>query len=149
QVYAVNVRGLVLCIKHAIPLLKRRGGSIINMASRVGIRPNPLRSAYGSSKFAVRGITECVSQEVGAHGIRVNALCPGAVDTELFRSIARERAAAEGRDVETYIDAAYRRAATLRRLVSLDDVAGTALFLASDASAAITGESIKVDAGRS
>ncbi len=70
-----NVRGTILCIKYAVPLMRRRGGgSIVNMSSLMGLRGYPARSAYTASKFAVLGITEAVAQEVGVDNIRVNAL---------------------------------------------------------------------------
>jgi NAD(P)-dependent dehydrogenase (short-subunit alcohol dehydrogenase family) len=146
---AVNVRGLLLCIKYAIPLMRAAGGgSIINMSSLMGLRGYPMRSAYAASKFAVIGITESVAHEVGVHGIRVNALCPGAVSGELMDRVVARRAEAEQRAPEEILKTAYLDVSALRRWVTPDQVASTALFLASDASGAITGERIKVDAGR-
>ena len=146
---AINIRGTIMCIKHAVPLLRLRGGgSIINMSSLMGLRGYPMRSAYTATKFAVIGITEAVAQEVGQHNIRVNALCPGAVNGALMQRVIAARAAAEGRPAEEIIQVNYTDKAALRRWVEPEEVADAALFLASAASGSITGERIRVDAGR-
>jgi NAD(P)-dependent dehydrogenase (short-subunit alcohol dehydrogenase family) len=149
ETVAINIRGVMLCIKHAVPLLKRRGGgSIINMSSLMGLRGYPMRAAYTATKFAVLGITEAVAQEVGSDRIRVNALCPGAVNGELMKRVIAERSRKENRPPEEIIRINYTDKAALRRWVEPEEVAEVALFLASDASAAITGDRFRVDAGR-
>ena len=149
ETMAINVRGTLLCIKYAVPRMRARGGgSIINMSSLMGLRGTPMRSAYTASKFAVLGITDAVSQEVGVDNIRVNALCPGAVNGELMQRVIASRVAAEGRSADEIARANYTDKASLRRWVEPDEVAAAALFLASAASAAITGERLRVDAGR-
>jgi NAD(P)-dependent dehydrogenase (short-subunit alcohol dehydrogenase family) len=149
EALAVNVRGLLLCIKHAVPEMRRRhGGSIINMSSRLGLKGYPMRSVYVASKFAVIGITQSVAAEVGVYGIRVNALCPGAVSGELMDSVVARRAREEKRSPEEIVKASYTDVAALRRWVEPEEVAQAALFLASDASTAITGTHLVVDAGR-
>jgi NAD(P)-dependent dehydrogenase (short-subunit alcohol dehydrogenase family) len=146
---AVNIRGVLLCTKYAIPLMKRTGGgSIINMSSLMGLRGYPMRSAYAASKFAVIGITESVAHEVGVEGIRVNALCPGAVHGDLMDRVIARRVQAEGRSKEEIIKTAYTDVAALRKWVEPEEIAQAALFLATEASNAITGDRIKVDAGR-
>ena len=108
-----------------------------------------MRSAYTASKYAVLGITDAVAQEVGVDNIRVNALCPGAVNGELMqRVIAARVAGAKAARPEDIIRANYTDKASLRRWVEPEEVAAAALFLASPASAAITGERLRVDAGR-
>ena len=148
ETMAINVRGVILCIKHGLPLMKRQGGSIINMSSRLGLKGYPMRSPYVASKFAVIGITQSVSFEVGVHGIRVNALCPGAVKGALMDRVIAARAETEGRPAEQIVKESYTDMAALRKWVEPEDVAQAALFLASDAAGAITGESILVDCGR-
>jgi NAD(P)-dependent dehydrogenase (short-subunit alcohol dehydrogenase family) len=149
ETVAINIRGVILCIKYAVPSLRRRGGgSIINMSSLTGLRGYPMRSAYTATKFAVIGITEAVAQEVGVDRIRVNALCPGAVNGELMQRVIAARVATENRPAEEIIRVNYTDKAALRRWVEPEEVAAAALFLASDAAAAITGERIRVDAGR-
>lgn len=146
---ASNVRGTILCIKYAVPLLRRRGGgAIVNMSSLMGLRGYPMRSAYTASKFAVLGITEAVAQEVGVDNIRVNALCPGAVNGALMQRVIASRSAAENRPPEEIIRVNYTDKAALRRWVEPEEVAEAALFLASPASGPITGERLRVDAGR-
>lgn len=146
---AVNVRGVLLCTKYAIPLMRRTGGgSVINMSSLMGLRGYPMRSAYSASKFAVIGITESVAHEVGQYRIRVNALCPGAVRGELMDRVIARRAQVEGRSEDEIIRTAYTDTAALRKWVEPEEVADAALFLAGDGASAITGESLKVDGGR-
>lgn len=149
ETMAINIRGTILCIKHCIPLMRKRGGgSIINMSSLMGLRGYPMRSAYAATKFAVIGITESVAQEVGVHNIRVNALCPGAVNGDLMQRVIAARVAKENRPAEEIIRVNYTDKAALRRWVEPEEVARVALFLASDESSSITSECIKVDAGR-
>ncbi|MDA0675686.1 MAG: SDR family oxidoreductase [Proteobacteria bacterium] len=148
KVMAVNVRALMLCIKYAIPLLKRQGGSIINMSSRMGLHAKPNKSPYAASKFAVFGITQSVAQEVGVHGIRVNAICPGGTDTAMWRHVIAERAQHRGVPEAEVIRTGFVDNAALRRIINPREVAEAALFLASDAASAITGIALKVDAGR-
>jgi NAD(P)-dependent dehydrogenase (short-subunit alcohol dehydrogenase family) len=149
ETMAINVRGLITCIKHAVPLLKRTpGSSIVNMSSLMGLRGYPMRSAYTASKFAVIGITEAVAQELGPHGIRVNALCPGAVHGDLMKRVIASRSAAEGRMPEEIIKVNYTDKAALRRWVEPEEVAAVALFLAGPGAASVTGDRIRIDAGR-
>ena len=146
---ASNVRGTILCIKYAVPLMRRRGGgAIVNMSSLMGLRGYPMRSAYTASKFAVLGITEAVAQEVGVDNIRVNALCPGAVNGALMQRVIATRSKAENRPAEEIIRVNYTDKAALRRWVEPEEVAEAALFLAGPASGPITGERLRVDAGR-
>ncbi|HVE49236.1 MAG TPA: SDR family oxidoreductase [Casimicrobiaceae bacterium] len=150
ETMAINVRGTLLCIKYAVPRMRARGGgSIINMSSLMGLRGTPMRSAYTASKYAVLGITDAVSQEVGIDNIRVNALCPGAVNGELMQRVIAARVKAEGRPADEIIRVHYTDSSSLRRWVEPEEVAEAALFLASPKSAAITGERLRVDAGRS
>jgi NAD(P)-dependent dehydrogenase (short-subunit alcohol dehydrogenase family) len=149
ETMAINIRGTILGIKHAVPHMRRRGGgAIINMSSLMGLRGYPMRAAYTATKFAVIGITEAVAHEVGVDNIRVNALCPGAINGELMQRVIAARVKAESRPAEEIIRVNYTDKAALRRWVEPEEVAEVALFLASDASSSLTGERIKVDAGR-
>jgi hypothetical protein len=149
ETMAINVRGTLLCIKYAVPRMRARGGgAIINMSSLMGLRGTPMRSAYTASKYAVLGITDAVAQEVGVDNIRVNALCPGAVNGDLMQRVVAARVAAEGKGPDEIIRANYTDKASLRRWVEPAEVAAAALFLASPAASAITGERLRVDAGR-
>ena len=148
ETFAINVRGVLLCIKHAVPLLKHRGGAIINMSSVMGLRGYPNRSAYTASKFAVIAITESVAHEVGQLGIRVNALCPGAVSGELMDRVVAARAHQEGRSRDEIIKQSYTDVAAMRRWVDPEEIAATALAMAGPAFSAVTGQSLRVDCGR-
>ena len=148
QVIAINVRGVILCTKHGIPLLKRDGGAIVNMSSRVGYHGTPLQSHYAASKFAVRGITESVAHEVGPLGIRVNSLCPGTVETERLHERVAKRAKTSGRRAQEIMETTFIKPAALGRTIAPDEIAQAAIFLATDASSAITGTHLKIDAGR-
>jgi len=146
---AINLRGAMLCMKYAGRVMcEQKSGSIVNVSSLMGLKGYPMRSAYSATKFALIGMTEAFAHEVGPHGVRVNALCPGAVHGELMERVLARRAEAEGRPVDDIIKENYTDPAALRKWVSPEEVAEAALYLASDGSSGITGERIKVDAGR-
>ena len=147
RTFAVNVRGPMFCIARAIPLLRRQGGTIVNVASIAGLKPNRLQIPYGASKAALVNLTKSVADEVGAYGIRVNAICPGAVDTDLYRGNAGRRVAATAGT----LDDDKRRiasSAALDRLTAAEEVASGVLFLASAASGSMTGTHMVMDAGK-
>ena len=147
RTFAVNTRAVILCIKHALPHLKRTRGAIVNVTSDSVHRPKAMRSAYAGSKMAVLGITQSVAREVGRTGVRVNALAPGATQSEMLGRVFAERARSQGiPESEVYARSAGTKA--LRRLSTPDEIARAALFLASDAAAAITGELVTVDCGQ-
>ena len=148
EAMAINVRGVVLCTKHAVPLLRRQGGSVVNISSVSGLRGKATRSPYSASKFAVNGITQAVAFEVGADGIRVNAICPGGVTGKRFLTSQAMRAKVLGTTAEELIKTQYTDSAALGRLIEPEEVASAAVFLASDAASAITGELLVVDCGR-
>jgi NAD(P)-dependent dehydrogenase (short-subunit alcohol dehydrogenase family) len=145
--FAVNVRGVALCIKHAVPLLKRQGGAIVNIASDAVLRPKAQRAAYAASKCAVVGLTQVVAQELGPVNIRVNTVVPGATRTEMLMEIFKARALQHGLSEEAVMQQAVQGTA-LGRIAEPEDIAAAALFLAADASRAITGTVLVADAGR-
>ena len=142
---AINVKGVMLCTKHAAPLLKRQGGAVINLSSRLISRG---RSDYIAAKFAKFGMTQAAAQELCPFGIRVNALWPAGVDTEMFRASLKVWAQNEGISEEEYARTRMIEPSALGRLVKPEEVAAAALFLASDAASAITGTTLRVNAGR-
>ena len=140
----VNLKGTFLMSRAVIPhMLSRRSGRIINMASVSGKRGTPRRGAYTASKFGVIGLTQVLAQELAAHGITVNAICPGSVDTSRRESTSRrERALAEGDP-----GAPVLGLPPTGRVARPDDIARLALFFASEQSDHITGQAWNVDGG--
>ncbi len=145
----INLRGAMLCLRQAARIMAAQGsGSIINMSSLMGLKGYPMRTAYSATKFALIGITEAMARELGPSGVRVNALCPGAISGELMDAVVARRAAAEGKTAAQVIEENYTSVSALRRWVTPEEVAEAAVFLASSASSSVTGDRIKVDAGR-
>jgi 3-oxoacyl-[acyl-carrier protein] reductase len=140
----VNLKGPFLMSRAAIPhMLSRRSGRIINMASVSGKRGTSRRGAYTASKFGVIGLTQVLAQELASHGITVNAICPGSVDTSRRESTSRrERALAEREP-----GASMLTLPPTGRVARPDDIARLALFLASEQSDHITGQAWNVDGG--
>jgi NAD(P)-dependent dehydrogenase (short-subunit alcohol dehydrogenase family) len=145
DVFRVNARGVMATIKHAAPVL-RDGGAIVAMGSLNSWRGDPNIAAYVGSKHAVLGIVRSAALDLGRRGIRVNALGPGPIATDALLGRMRRREAERGIPVADALAAAARQTA-LGRIATVDEVAGAALFLASDLSSGITGHLIPVDAG--
>ncbi len=116
-------------------MLKQRFGSIINMSSIVGLRGNFGQANYAASKAGMIGFTKSIAQELGSRNIRCNAIAPGFIETEMTHGLAE--------DVKTE----WVKQIPLRRTGSSDDVANTALYLASDLSSYVTGQVISCDGG--
>jgi NAD(P)-dependent dehydrogenase (short-subunit alcohol dehydrogenase family) len=143
---AVNVRGVAATMKHGARALQEDGGAIVVMASMNASHAAPAQGAYTASKHAVLGLVRTAALDLGRYGIRVNAIGPGPVATEAFR----ERIASRETQGGLAADDALRQAAAgtaLGRMVTEDDVARTALYLASDLSSGVTGALVPVDAG--
>jgi len=142
---AVNVHGVAATLKHGARAMGD-GGSIVVMASMNAWHAAPAQGAYTASKHAVLGLVRTAALDLGGRGIRVNAIGPGPVLTDAFRERLEARAAGGG----LAVDEALRQAAdgtALGRMVTEDDVARAALFLASGLSSGITGALLPVDAG--
>ncbi len=144
RVFAVNVRGVALTIKHAAPHL-RAGGSIIAMGSIMSATGAPGQMLYTATKHAVLGIVRCAAHDLGPSGIRVNALGPGPVATEALQERVATRATNGGAPVEEAMAGMART--PLQRMATAEDVARAAVFLASELSSGITGRHVPVDAG--
>jgi len=145
---AIDVTAAMLCTREVLnqSMLQRRRGAILNFSSTAGYTGIVRKSHYVTAKASLRAFTKAVALEVGPHGIRCNCIVPGAIDTELWRNWVQRTADEQG------IDFADQRAKSLkgvalRDISSPEDVANLALFLASDESRTITGQSIPVDAG--
>jgi NAD(P)-dependent dehydrogenase (short-subunit alcohol dehydrogenase family) len=146
RVMAVNVRGVAATLKHAVPLLKGRGGSIILMGSINAAISHPQQMLYTASKHAVLGIMRAAARDLGRYGVRVNALAPGPIATHALLERLDARAASGGPDRAEAL-AAFAAQTPLGRMANAGDVAGAAVFLASDLAAAITGRMIPIDSG--
>jgi meso-butanediol dehydrogenase/(S,S)-butanediol dehydrogenase/diacetyl reductase len=147
RVHNVNVRGVFLCGREAgRQMIAQGGGKIINAASIAGRRGGIDQLAYGSSKFAVIGMTQCMAKEFGPHGVTVNAYCPGIVDTRMWDHIDTVRSASLGIE-KGGARAAIVKTIPLGRQEEPEDVANLVSFLASPDSGYITGQSINVCGG--
>ena len=142
---AVNLDGAFVTARAAARLMKPQGGGLILLtASTAGLFGYPLRSPYATAKWGVIGLAKTLAMELGGHGIRVNALCPGAVEgPRMDRVVARE-AAAKG-ITEAEVRDSYVQGVSLKTWVSAEDIAETAFFLASPAGAKISGQALAVD----
>jgi NAD(P)-dependent dehydrogenase (short-subunit alcohol dehydrogenase family) len=142
---AVNITGQFLCARQAIPLLKQsRAGVMINLSSAAGHLGFAGRSVYSASKWAVIGFTKSLAIELGGHGIRVNAILPGAVEGPRIRAVIEAKARTLDKPVEE-IAALYENQAALGRMVTARDIANMVLFNASEAARSVTGQAIVVD----
>ncbi len=143
----VNATGPFLCMRAVVPGMRSRGsGAVVTVASTAGRAGVPYTAAYSASKHAVIGLTRAVASEVAGTGVRVNAVCPTFVRTDMTeRSIANivERT---GRTPEQ-AEAALAAAAPLGRLLEPEEVADAIVFLASPAAAAINGQAVVIDGG--
>jgi 2-keto-3-deoxy-L-fuconate dehydrogenase len=138
-VFAVNARGTFLCCKHAIPaMIDRGGGSIVNMASVAGLIGLRNRAAYCASKGAVVALTRALAVDHVADGVRVNAVCPGTVDSPWVRRLVEEA----GESLED-----MRARQPMGRLGDVDEIAAAVLYLASDDAAFVTGTAFVIDGG--
>jgi meso-butanediol dehydrogenase/(S,S)-butanediol dehydrogenase/diacetyl reductase len=146
---SVNTRGAILCGQVAGRILVEQGapGSIVNVASMASKRGAvPYLAHYVASKFAVLGLTQAMALELAPHGIRVNCVCPGYVETPMQdRELAWE-AELRGRSVEE-VRSAYLQDTPLGRLQTPAEVAAAIVFLASEQASAITGEALSVNGG--
>lgn len=137
NLFEINYFSMLRIIqKVAKKMSRQRHGVIINMGSLAGIEPQPGKIAYGSSKAAIMMMTKCLAKELGPMGIRVNAIAPGPIETEMIHQY----------NDETLTKLASE--AALRRLGKKEEIAQVALFLASEQASYISGEVIKIDGGR-
>lgn len=142
-----NIIGTFLPIKYVLPgMIARRYGKIVNISGSSGLRGYKYRTAYSSSKWAIRGLTRTVALEAGPHNVNVNALHPGIVAGDRMDKLCREKAKKRGwtpeRVYQEYVDEM-----ALRRVTVSKDIANAVLFLSSDESSNMTGQSVTVDGG--
>ena len=139
RVFAVNVKGLFMFTQAAVPLLRGKGGVIINIGSTAGLRPRPGLSAYNATKGAVHNLTKTLAVELAPHKIRVCAIAPVATDTPLLSTFLGPAPGMREKFIATV---------PLGRLAMAQDIADAALFLASDEAKFLTGNIMEVDGGR-
>jgi NAD(P)-dependent dehydrogenase (short-subunit alcohol dehydrogenase family) len=135
----VNVKGVWLCMKHEIPQMRHDGGAIVNTSSISGVVGFATIPLYSASKHAVIGLTKCIALEYAHVGIRINALCPGPIsDTGTFdRSFGGNEQATEQ----------IRATLPQGRLGTVEEIAGTVIYLCSNTAGFMTGQAVVVDGG--
>ena len=139
DVFAVNARGTFLCCKHVLPgMVERRRGAIVNMASVAGMIGLRNRAAYSASKGAVIALTRALAIDHVADGVRVNAVCPGTVDSPWVRRLVEE--------VGESLDA-LRARQPMGRLGEPEEIAEAVLYLAADGAGFVTGTTLTIDGG--
>jgi len=141
RVMAVNVRGVFLCCKHALPYFKKAGkGNIINMGSSAGYIGAPFQTVYCASKGAVHQFTKALALECGGAGVKVNAIAPGGVNTAMLDYLDAEFRK-KGIEVKSFIQNQFGG------MQQPEDIADMAVFLASDESRVVHGAALLIDGG--
>ncbi len=138
KIMQVNVKGPLLLCKNALPYLKKEGGSIINISSVEGLKPSFGLSLYSVSKAALISLTQNMAKEWGKYGIRANVICPGLIQTKFSAALWKNEALLKQLEGQL----------PLNRMGQPDEMAGLALFLASDASTYCTGGVFVADGGQ-
>src|SRR5467141_599218 len=147
-VIAINLSAAFHTTRLALPAMKKkRWGRIVNIASAHALVASPFKAAYVSAKHGLAGLTKTVALEAAEHGITVNAICPGYVWTPLVEKQIPDTAKARGMTEDEVKRDVLLAAQPTKRFVAVEEVAGLAVFLASDAAASITGALLSIDGG--
>jgi NAD(P)-dependent dehydrogenase (short-subunit alcohol dehydrogenase family) len=145
RVMAVNVRGVFLGMKYVLPVMIKQGhGSVVNTASVAGLVASPGMSAYVASKHAVIGLTKTAAGEVGRAGVRVNAVCPGPIDTRMIHALEAQL----NPDDPAAVGRGYQNNIPIGRYGTAEEIANLVIFLSSDLAGNITGAQYVADGGR-
>lgn len=145
QCLGVNLDGAMLAAKHGARLMKpAKKGVMIFTSSTSGLYGTPYRAPYVAAKWGVIGLMKTVAMELGPYGIRANAICPGSVNGPRIDRVIAAEAAAKGMTPDA-VRQGYASGTALKRLTDPEDVAGMALFLASDAARMVSGQALAVD----
>ena len=132
----INLTGPFKCTREVAKVMKQTGGCIINTSSLVGTYASRMQTAYAASKFGINGLTKACARELGPYGIRVNAVAPGVVQTDMV-----------AQSVDEQMLAALKGMTPLGRVAQPDELAGAYVYLASDAASFTTGAILAVDGG--
>jgi len=144
-VIAVNLKGVFLGLRHVLPvMLRQNSGAVVNTASVAGLIGSPGLAAYVASKHAVIGLTKTAAGEVARHGVRVNAVCPGPIDTRMIHSLEAQVSPNDPARVAER----YRSVIPSGRYGTAAEIANLVLFLCSDLASYITGAQYVADGGR-
>jgi NAD(P)-dependent dehydrogenase (short-subunit alcohol dehydrogenase family) len=148
QTIAIDVTAAMLCTREVLrqSMLEQKSGSIVNVSSTASWGGAPRKSHYAVAKAGLRTLTKVAAKEAGPHGVRVNCLVPGGIQTDLLRRYWRRIGEERGVPWEQIRDEGVK-ALPLRRIATSEEVAAAALFLVSDEASAMTGQSITVDCG--
>lgn len=147
-IIAINLSSAFHTTRAAIPHMKKKGwGRVINIASAHGLVASPFKSAYVAAKHGIVGFTKSVALEVAQNGITCNAICPGYVHTALVDNQIKDTAKARGMSEDDVVKNVLLAAQWTKKFVTVEQVAGTAVFLCSPSAENITGASIAVDGG--
>jgi NAD(P)-dependent dehydrogenase (short-subunit alcohol dehydrogenase family) len=145
QVIGVNVKGVFLGLRHVLPvLIAQKSGAVVNTASVAGLTATPGMPAYVASKHAVIGLTKTAAGEVARQGVRVNAVCPGPVDTRMIHSLEKMLSP----DDPDSVGRRYQAMIPSGRYTTPEEIANVVVFLCSDLAGNITGAQYIVDGGR-
>ncbi len=144
-VMSVNVKGVFLGLRHVLPvMLRQKRGAVVNTASVAGLIGTPGMPAYVASKHAVLGLTKVAGSEVARAGVRVNAVCPGPIDTRMIHSLEQMMSP----DDPGVASQRYQASLPIGRYGTAEEVANVVLFLCSDLAGNVTGTHYVVDGGR-
>ena len=142
---AVNLDGAMIAAKHAARMMKPAGsGVMIFTSSTSGLYGTPFRAPYVAAKWGVIGLMKTVAMELGPHGIRANAICPGSVNGPRIDRVIEAEAQAKGMTPDA-VRQGYASGTAMKRLTDPEDVAAMALFLASDGAKMVSGQALAVD----
>jgi len=147
RMFAVNAKGTFFTIQAVAPqMILQESGAIVTLSSSAGRGPRPTYIHYGASKAAVISITQSVAAELAPHGIRVNALCPGIIETPMWDQIDREMFAEYGIPMGEFRKQRLQRV-PMGRIGTAEEVADAVLFLVSPRASYITGQALNINGG--
>ena len=145
QCLAVNLDATFLCCREAGRVLRAQGsGAIVNLSSTAGLYGFPRRAPYASAKWAIRGLTKTLAQELGPSGVRVNCVCPGSVEGDRMDRVIAAEAQKTGR-TEAEVRDLFTQTASLRSFVSAQDISAAIRYLTSPQGARVSGQELVVD----